>query len=752
MIPPILAACPGAGLVAAGADRHRMAGQDRSQGVQRRMNRRISSLAAAALLAGTAPALAEMRPSLSFYGVPGIIDIPSGEAMKDGAVAVTASYFGSQLRTTLTFQITPRISGSYRFSATDNWNDALAPGDPLNDGYDSYNDRSFDLRLLLLKESGWLPSVTLGLQDFVGTGKNSAEYIVATKSVGERLKLTAGLGWGRLGSWNDIGSFGDRPEVTTDLGGKPSVDQWFRGPVAPFAGVEWQVNDRWTVKGEYSSDGYDEVAGDRKVFDRRSPFNFGVEYQYGDSMRFGLYSLYGSEIGFNLQLTFDPKRRPAGGILGPAPGPVGTRPSRSADPAAWSGGWTTQPGTAETLRGTLSKELTPDGLIVEDFSYTATTVHLRVRNTQIDSGPQAIGRTARALSRVMPASVEVFEIVPVVRGMGASKVTIRRSDLEALEHSPANDAALRGKVQIAEAGPAPGGLRDETFYPRFTWGIVPVLKFSEPLRGDLGLRLSASYELGPGLVLSGSVFQILGGNFDGCEFCKESLLPQVRSDAYRYNSDSDLAVERLTLAWYAKPAENLYARVTFGYLERMHGGISTELLWKPVDSRLALGAELNFTKQRDPGGMGFGYVRVPVDGSPSYSYEHEAVSGHVSAYYDFGGGYLGQVDVGRYLAGDSGATFSLNREFANGVKLGAYATLTTASAEEFGEGSFDKGIRVTIPMNWLLGRPDRGEFNATMRSLQRDGGARLEIEGRLYDSVRDYHMGVLDTQWGRVWR
>ncbi|NGM44582.1 YjbH domain-containing protein [Rhodobacter sp. SGA-6-6] len=83
--------------------------------MQNRMNRRISSLAAvsaAAVLAGSAPALAEMRPSLSFYGVPGIIDMPSGEAMKDGSIGVTLAYFGSQLRTTLTFQITPRISGS----------------------------------------------------------------------------------------------------------------------------------------------------------------------------------------------------------------------------------------------------------------------------------------------------------------------------------------------------------------------------------------------------------------------------------------------------------------------------------------------------------------------------------------------------------------------------------------------------------------------------------------------------------------
>ncbi|MDQ2065141.1 YjbH domain-containing protein [Xinfangfangia sp. CPCC 101601] len=699
----------------------------------------LSSLTVS-LWGGVAPARAEMRPSLSFNGVPGVIDMPSGEAMKDGMVAITASTFGGQLRSTLTFQITPRISGSYRFSNTRNWNDALLPGDPLNDGYDSYSDRAFDLRFLVLEETAHLPALSIGLQDFVGTGKNSAEYIVATKNFGERLKVTAGLGWGRLSSYNDIGATGRRPPIDMGVsGGKPSAEQWFRGPFAPFAGVEWQINSNWSVKAEYSSDAYDEVAGARKVFDRASPFNFGLEYRYADSTRLGIYSLYGSEIGFNIQLTLDPKERASGGILGPAPMAVGLRPSRSADPEAWDQGWIAQTGAAETLRSNLSKYLAADGLIVEDFSYTATKVHLRVRNTQIDSGPQAIGRAARALSRVMPASVEVFEIVPVVRGMGASQVTLRRSDLEVLEHSPANDLALRQRVVISDAGPVSQGIGDKS-YKRFKWGLAPALRISEPFHGDLGLRASASYEIRPGLVFSGAVFQRLAGNFDACEFCKPSLLPPVRSDGAAYNLGSDTSLDRLQLAWYGKAAPNLYARATVGYLERMHAGLSTELLWKPVDSRLALGVEVNYTKQRDTDGFGFG------------DYDYAVATGHVSAYYDLGGGYLGQLDVGRYLAGDTGATLSLDREFANGIKLGAYATLTSASAAEFGEGSFDKGIRLTVPINWLLGRPDRREFSATMRALQRDGGARLEVDGRLYDTVRDYHLGVMDRQWGRVWR
>ena len=706
--------------------------------------RNWASVSIAALLFGAASAQAEMRPSLSFSGVPGVIDMPSGEALPDGTVGLATAMFGAQIRTTLTFQITPRISGSYRFTTTRNWNDITA-GTPDDDGYDTYNDRSFDLRFLVLQESDYLPSVTVGLQDFVGTGLFSAEYIAATKTFSDRFKVTAGLGWGRLGSYGGIGSpFGDRPVIDFGQGGTPSVDQWFRGPVAPFAGIEWKVNDHWTVKAEYSSDDYAEESGLRGTFDRRSPYNFGVEYQRGERLRVGLYSLYGSEVGLAFNLVLDPKQRATSGIMGAAPVAVGARPSRGSDPKAYDGGWVTQPDAANLLYTNLSKRLAVDGMTIEHFSYTANTVQLRIRSNQIDAGPQAIGRAARALSQVMPASVEVFEIVPVVRGMGTSKVTIRRSDLESLEHAPGNDALLRDKVQISDAGPAPAdGLGYGTTYPKFTWRLTPAFRISQPMVGDVGLRFAASYEMRPGLVLSGSVYQRVADNLDQYIARPEdvSVLPHVRSDVHDYNVEGGTAIERLTLAWYAKPADNLYSRVTFGYLERMHAGVSAELLWKPATSRVALGAELNYTMQRDrDGGLGVS------------EYDYGIATGYVSAYYDFGRGYLGQVDVGRYLAGDVGATITLDREFGNGVKVGAFATFTTASAEEFGEGSFDKGIRLTVPLNWMLGQPNRGELNTVIRPLQRDGGARVNVDGRLYDAIRDYQAGRLDSEWGRVWR
>ncbi|MDZ4393087.1 YjbH domain-containing protein, partial [Cypionkella sp.] len=89
------------------------------------------------------PVQAEMRPSLGFSGVTGLIDMPSGEQQSDGTLSVVKSQFGPIGRTTLTFQITPQLSGSFRYSSVKDW--FVDPSDDIT----TYSDRSFDLRYQL---------------------------------------------------------------------------------------------------------------------------------------------------------------------------------------------------------------------------------------------------------------------------------------------------------------------------------------------------------------------------------------------------------------------------------------------------------------------------------------------------------------------------------------------------------------------------------------------------------------------------
>ena len=62
------------------------------------------------------------------------------------------------------------------------------------------------------------------------------------------------------------------------------------------------------------------------------------------------------------------------------------------------------------------------------------------------------------------------------------------------------------------------------------------------------------------------------------------------------------------------------------------------------------------------------------------------------------------------------------------------------------------GIRVTVPFDFLLGSPTRRQNSSTLSSLSRDGGARLNVDGRLYETVRGGHVPALQDTWGRFWR
>jgi hypothetical protein len=259
------------------------------------------------------------------------------------------------------------------------------------------------------------------------------------------------------------------------------------------------------------------------------------------------------------------------------------------------------------------------------------------------------------------------------------------------------------------------------------------------VRADFGLLLAGQAELARGFVLSGAISKRIVGNLDEVPEASDTLLPPVRSNVALYSAEGDPGIEDLTAAWYARPAPDVFSRVTVGYLEQMFGGVSGEVLWKPIDSRLGFGAELSFVRQRDFDMM-FGFQ------------DYDVLTGFVSTYYEFDGGYHARLDLGRYLAGDVGATLALTRQFNNGWEIGAYVTRTDATFEEFGEGSFDKGITLTIPFSWFSGMPSQNRSQTVLRSLSRDGGAKLQVGGRLYGLVRDTDQSQLENRWGRFWR
>jgi exopolysaccharide biosynthesis protein YbjH len=415
-------------------------------------------------------------------------------------------------------------------------------------------------------------------------------------------------------------------------------------------------------------------------------------------------------------------------------------PIKRHDPSDTDTSWLNDAGVNASARKYLNKVLRPDGLKVEALLLQPTSAELRFRNTRYNVTPQALGRAARAMANVMPNSVSQFVLTPIVDGLPVSSVTFQRSDLEAYENHPNGTKLSFENAVITDPVAMPDGLEyDPSLYPKFSWSLGPYVEFT---RNDLTssneysvrARASATWNISPGFSASGAITKELFGNVS-TNIPSTSPLQHVRSDRGLYIERGDPSVETLKLDYLFKAAPAVYGRISAGYLERAFGGVSAEVLWKPADQNWGFGLEVNRLQQRDFGNV-FGFQNYSV------------TTGYVSAYMEFKGGFSTQLDVGRYLAGDQGATISIDKRFANGWSAGVFATKSNANVAE----DMKKGFRVTIPLNWVMKTPSRTNYDIAFGSTGADAGSRLRLNNRLYDKVREYHRTELNDSWARFWR
>ena len=217
---------------------------------------------------------------------------------------------------------------------------------------------------------------------------------------------------------------------------------------------------------------------------------------------------------------------------------------------------------------------------------------------------------------------------------------------------------------------------------------------------------------------SSNIKYSLADNFDDLKYPPVDTYPaQVRSDIkdYLINYDEGIIIGRAQFDYYLSPKKNHHAMLTAGILEEMFNGIGFEYLYFKQDSNYAIGFEVFEVKKRDYE-MRFGTL------------DYKNVTSHLNFYYR---NYKripfdAKISYGEYLAGDEGITIDLSRSFANGTKFGIFASFTDVSTEQFGEGSFDKGIYFNIPVFGNL-------INYSWRPLTKDPGAKLVRKNTLHD-------------------
>jgi len=647
------------------------------------------------------------------YGATGLIDVPSARMQSDGTFTVGGAWDGLHDSYMLTYQATPWLEGTFRYTG-------------FNDFF--HWDRNYEVKARLWQEQYLLPQVAVGIRDMVGTGVFGSEYVVATKGFGN-WDATLGMGWGRLAGDqlfnNPLTRFDDRFDSRTSetgQGGELSLGNFFSGStVGLFGGVQYQFQ-RWpvTVTAEYNPDSYAFNNQSGREYSPSTKLSYGLTWEALPGVSISLSHQHGDHVGFSFSAALDtkaaPPRRQSAVFTSALDLPQDQLPPQI-DKRRWYD---------RLLYDTERQGIL---LVAARISNDGQQAELIVGNTSYPLWADAISRHIALADLHLPPSVKQLYFIVEDGGHRVTKLSVPRPS--AVSH--VSDTALVQRIRQLPPSDITGAANRTDFTTgkvNFTADInnrVQLFDPDDPLRYQVYLDIGAEYALTNHWAIRAQYGVNLVNNFDESRRQEsDSVLPKVRSDVVKYLIQGESGLDMLTLEVRDSLSGDIHYRAFGGVLEEMYSGLGGEVLYWPHQSRVAFGASLAYAHQRD--------FDKDLD-----LLDYNVVTGFVSAYwatpfYNFDTA----LHAGRYLAKDVGATFEIRRTFANGWQVGAWATLTDVPFEDFGEGSFDKGLYFKIPLDGLLNRNTRSAYSTRMRPIQRDGGQRLENHsGNIFWDLRE---------------
>ncbi|MFL2706891.1 MAG: YjbH domain-containing protein [Gammaproteobacteria bacterium] len=675
-------------------------------------------------------------PTASNYGNTGIIELPNARMMPEASLRFRFSASYPYEYTSLTATPFGWLEATYRYAEIKN----QKYGPITYSGNQSLKDKGFDLKALIKKETYILPAVALGLRDIAGTGLFSSEYIVASKKLGH-LDLTLGMGWGILGTASNISNplsslhegFKDR---NTDFGegGTFSFKNWFSGNTAIFGGLEYDLPKRGIrLKLEYDTSNPDSR---NIVQDVKSRFNLGLTYAFSNNLTFSSSLDRGSQfrVGFSLKGNFLNDT-----ITKPAPRKV-------------------QKLNSELLKNikedkdlfyrSLNRSLREESIYIQAANLKEKEVDIAVASSRFFSMTRPIGRTARIVSALSPEEIERINIHHMNGDLEVAKVSLGRKDLDKVNEGNLSSSELLAFSKLDSKSSEPL-YKDADFmptvsFPEFNWTMSPALRhqIGGPegfYLGQLLWQTDTYVKFRRNLYLYTSFGINIYDTFKGLNNPSSSNIPHVRSDIQDYLTEGKNNIQRMQLQYFGTPYKDVFTRFDLGYIEEMFGGIGGEIYYRPFDKNYQLSLTAHKVKQRD-----FNQL---------FSFrDYSTITGHLGLHVDLPYQMRSTLLLGKYLAGDKGATFDISRRFNSGFTLGIFASKTNLSAEEFGEGSFDKGFYVSIPTQLFYSDFKTGVISFGLHPLTKDGAAILNQRNSLSSILGDTSKSTLIRDWDNILR
>lgn len=539
-------------------------------------------------------------------------------------------------------------------------------------------DKGFNFKFRL-KEEGILPAIAIGINDIGGTGLYNSEYLVASYGI-NNLDMHFGLGWGAYNGSSSLknpltyisDSFNNRPS-RDDQGGSFQPKAYFSGEsITPFYGISYLASPNFLLKIEKDPTLTSSIDIGYNIPESR--VSFGFQYLINKNFNIGI----SSERGNNISFTFGYKQN----ILS------GNKPFEYKKPVRAEG---------DSSTTQFIKNLESNGLGVNKIVENAESMGVEI--TQFSH----------------PSLDIIEEIVMTAKGESGIdkeiKVDYRIAELQA--YSNFDEEFNKSAKLIYE--------RQKTarFSQNTRFSIRPFIGAREDfLKLAVLLQNDGEYIIKDNFFFSYNLKYSIWDNYDDLKWEAPDTYPeQVRSDVKDYlnNFNKGIIIGRAQFDYHVTPKKNNHIMITAGILEEMFSGYGFEYLYFKNKENYAFGLEIFDVVKRDYEMLLKTRNYRNTVGSFNFYYRNERIIP-----------FDAKISYGEYLAGDRGTTFEFSRSYLNGTRFGVFATFTDVTSEQFGEGSFDKGIFFNIPIFGNLG-------SYTWRPLTKDPGAKLGRKYTLYD-------------------
>lgn len=668
------------------------------------------------------------EPSANDWGIIGLLQTPTARLAPASDLRFAASRVYPYSRGSVITQPFNWMEAGFRYSFVSTqryWDNK--PDIP-------YADKSLDVKVRLASETRYTPAIALGFTDITGTGLFSSEYFVASKRWGN-VDASVGMAWGYLGHRGNVhnpfsrllGKEWDARQVDVGQGGNFNVSSYFHGPAALFGGVQYQTPwEKLQLKLEYDGNNYQQEPFDAKL-KQSSPINAGIVYRVTPSVDVTAGVERGNTAMLNVVFhgLLDKIAMPK--IIDPPTVRVTVaRPTHEPD---WS--LTASDLRAQTLWN------------VREISRQGSELRVAFRESFSTYRIGRIDRAIAVLHRDAPADVDRFVLSFEENSLPLSEHVVlrnawvaQRTRYAAWTDTPASEADVEPRPSRR------GNLLWRNDGDTFSTGLAPsfghiIGSASGYFLYHLGVYTPTEWRIRDDTWLSGGLNFRLSDNYERA-INSVSNLQRVRTYQKEYVKSSQVTLPNLQVTHVGGVSRNHYYSLYGGYLESMFAGVGAEWLYRPWRSPIAVGVDINRVGQR-------GFKQDFSMLEPKY----QVTTGHATLYLDSGWKSVQvKLSAGQYLAGDRGFTVDVRRTFDNGISVGGYLTKTNLSEVQFGEGSYDKGLYVSIPYDALLPFSSSTIGSIKWSGLVRDGGQKLFRSQPLYDltDARSQRPGYLSAE------